>query len=290
MALLEEGNPVTELGDDAWAEVTAATYLAILERRSSEMTQLETNKSRPESQRFSTTPWLVAAIAVIVLGVAIFVVNQANQDSIPLAGADGNPEATDAFKAVEAAYHAFNTGDPAWVEVRVRGSFFESQEEEDAFLTQILARWPEAQAANPHLEVSGCASQGDGEWPNVVDEGVPTPSGYYFICETTATDSLYDVAGVQVSETHLWVVNNGEVVAVKGSEGDGSEADLFLYRFESWLNATHPEVNAELTPIFSDRESVTPIFSDPESVPTVLEYAEEFVAKSDIYPIETSGS
>jgi hypothetical protein len=283
MALLEEGNPATELGDDAWTEVNAATYLATLERRSSEMTQLETNKSRPESQRFWTTPWLAAAIAVIVLGVAVVVVNQANQDSIPLAGADGDPEATEAFKAVEAAYHAFNTGDPAWVEVRLRGSFFESQEDEEGLLSDLLARWPEDQATDPRLEVSGCVSQGHGEWPNVVDEGVPAPTGYYFVCETKMTNALYDVAGVQLSETQHWVVDNGAVVAVKGTGGT-SEPDAFLNAFQSWLWQTHPDVAVELTQFFSNPET------DPESVRTALEYAEEFVAQSDIYPLETSGS
>jgi hypothetical protein len=284
MALLEEGNPVTELGDDAWTETNAATYLATLERRSSEMTQVETNKSRPDSQRFRTTPWLVAAIVAIVLGVAVVVVNQANQDSTPLAGADGDPEATEAFKAVETAYLAFNTGDPAWVELRLRGSFFESQEDEDGLLSNQLAVWQEYQVANPHLEVSACASQGHGEWPDIVDEGVPAPTGYYFICETTTTDSLYDVAGVQLSETHHWVVDNGEVVAVIGGSGGETEPEAFLDAFQSWLWQTHPEVAGELVPFFSNPEH------DPGSIPTALEYVEEFVAQSDTYPLETNGS
>jgi hypothetical protein len=282
MALLEEGNPATELEDDAWTETTAANYLASLDRRSSDMTQLETNNSRPEGHRLWTTP-LAAAIVVIVLGVAVVVVNQANQDSVPLAGADDASEATEAFKAVEAAYLAFNTGDPAWVEVRLRGSFFESQEDEDGLLSDQLALWPDYQAANPHLEVSGCASQGHGEWPDIVDEGVPAPTGYYFICEATKTDSLYDVAGVQLSETHHWVVDDGEVVAVKGS-GGGTEPDAFLDAFQSWLWQTHPEVAGELVPFFSNPEH------DPGSIPTALEYVEEFVAQSDTYPLETNGS
>ena len=70
MALLAEGNPATEVAEDASTGVPAATYLATLEQRSSDMTQLETKKSEQESKRFWTTPWLVAAIAVIVLGVA----------------------------------------------------------------------------------------------------------------------------------------------------------------------------------------------------------------------------
>ena len=78
-----------------------------------------------------------AATAVLVLGVAAIVVNQTGEQGIPLAGADGDPQATEAFQAVEAAYNTFNTGDQEWLDLRLRGSFFESQEERDALLAEL---------------------------------------------------------------------------------------------------------------------------------------------------------
>ena len=74
----------------------------------------------------------MAAIAVIVLGVAAIVVNQAGVPAIPLAGADGDPQAAEEFKAVEAAFHAFNTGDPVWVDVRAMGNAEATSDEERA--------------------------------------------------------------------------------------------------------------------------------------------------------------
>jgi hypothetical protein len=278
MALLAEGNPATEVAEDASTRVPAATYLATLEERSSDMTQLETTKSEQESKRPWTTPWLVAAIAVIVLGVAAVVVNQAGEQGIPLAGADGDPQATEAFEAVEAAYNAFNTGDPGWLDIRLRGSFFESQEEKEALLAELVASWPYDLAWDPQIEVSGCVSQGHGQWPNLVDEGVPAPTGYYFNCETTRTEAVFEVAGVGTPETYHWVVDNGVVVAVTSGEADASETEAFVGAFESWLRETHPEVAAD----------IVPLFSDATTVPTVLEYAEEFVAQSDEYPIESA--
>jgi hypothetical protein len=279
MALLAEGNPATELGDDAWTELNAATYLATLERRSSEMTQVDTKKSPRRTQPRSTTPWLIAAIIVGVLGVAAVVVSQAGEPAIPLAGADDDPQAVEAFKAVEAAYGLFNTGDPAWMEVRLRGSFFETEDEADAALSELTAKWSDEQAWDLQMVVSGCTSQGHGQWPDLVDKGVPAPSGYYFICETTKTDSVYEVAGVSVPGTYHWVVENGAVVAVT-SEGSTSQADAFGIALTAWLREAHPEVAAD----------ITPLFEDPADVPATVEYAKEFVAQSPDYPIETGGS
>ena len=277
MALLAEGNPATELGDDVWTELNAATYLATLERRSSEMTQVETKKVHKESKSRSATPWLAAAIVVGVLGAAAVLVGQADDSAIPLTGAD--PQAAEAFKAVEAAYSLFNIGDPAWVEIRIRGSFFETEDEADLALSEITAAWSDEQAWDLQIEVSGCTSQGHSQWPEVVDEGVPAPSGYYFICETTQTDSVFRVAGVSVPGTYRWVVENGAVVAV-ASESDTSQADAFGNAFMDWLREIHPEIAAD----------ITPLFGDPEDVPVTVEYAKEFVAQSPDYPADTSGS
>ena len=273
MALLEEGNPATDVGDD-WSEVNAATYLATLERKGSEMTQSETKKSQKDSRR-STTRWLVAAISVIVLGVAV-VVNQGGVPAIPLEGADGDPQAVENFKAVEEAYYMFNTGDPAWMEVRNRGSQGAFEEPDAAG----LAAWEaEHRAANAHFEVSGCVSQGYGEWPDLVDSGVPAPTGYYFICDTTETNSLWDVGGTQLSGSYNWVVSNGTVVAVNNTE-NADEVIGFMEAFQKWLEDNHPDIAAD----------VIPFLSDPEMVPKTIESAKDFVAQSDIYPIENGGS
>ena len=134
-----------------------------------------------------------------------------------------------------------------------------------------------AHDTNARLDVSGCESRGHGDWGQVVDPGVPTPTGYYFICETTETNSLWDMAGIQMSGTYHWVVDNGAVLAVRNEE-DAAEVVALHEEFQVWLDEAHPEVATD----------VDTLLSSPETVPTVLEYAEEFVAQSDDYPIETS--
>ncbi len=271
MALLAEGNPATEVAEEASTGVPAATYLATLEQRSSDMTQLETQKSEEESKRLWTTPWLVAAIAVIVLGVAAIVLNQAGVPAIPLEVADGDPQAAEEFHAVEAAFHAFNTGDPVWVDVRAMGNAEAPSDEERA---QDVLGLQADHDLNGRLDVTGCESRGYGDWSEVTDPGVPTPTGYYFICQAFETNSLWDMAGIQMATTYHWVVDNGAVVAVMNREVD-AEVVAFREAFDVWLEEAHPEVEVDT------------LMSNPETVPTVLEYAEEFVAQSEDYPIET---
>ena len=70
-ALFEEGNPVPDLdglGSDA---LDAAAYLATLETMSSEVTQLDTKPTEQKGDKRSPMMWLVAAAAVIVIGVAL---------------------------------------------------------------------------------------------------------------------------------------------------------------------------------------------------------------------------
>ncbi len=66
MALLAEGNPATEVMQDVMTEVPAATYLATLKQRSSEMTKTDqpiTTKS-PGPRR--GLAWALAAVAAIL--------------------------------------------------------------------------------------------------------------------------------------------------------------------------------------------------------------------------------
>jgi len=69
MALLAEGNPATEVAEDASTGIPAATYLATLERRSSDMTQLDT-KNRPGPGR--GIAWGIAGLAVILTMIGLY--------------------------------------------------------------------------------------------------------------------------------------------------------------------------------------------------------------------------
>jgi hypothetical protein len=295
MALLEEGNPAPGLGDDARVDLDALTYLAAIEQRSQDMTVLETNESREDDSRRKMKPWLVAAVVVVVIGMAVVVFNQINAtplvDSpgqIPLEGAENHPGAAEAFIAVEDAYTMFNAGDQAWIDIRMRGSNYGATVEDRAANKEVdKAFWRAVLAADTHDKVSGCISNGSGDWQAVVDTGVPTPTGFYFTCATAQTNSLLDVAGVASTFTYHFVVDDSGVVAMNKSGESDQDVEAFIDAFGEWLIETYPQTTPELLAAV-DQTGFG--FAEPETQTLAIQYAEEFVAQSDRYPIEATDS
>lgn len=81
MALLEEGNPATELGEHAWSHLDAAAYLATLHERSSEVTQLDTKETQAGPKGAKRIPVLVAALLVVIVGVAVILTIQGGDET-----------------------------------------------------------------------------------------------------------------------------------------------------------------------------------------------------------------
>jgi hypothetical protein len=126
-------------------------------------------------------------------------------------GVDG-PEA-EGLATIEAAYAVYNTGDfDAWMEVRDRGSSYRSEADRLDALEWIRAREGPPMEAGARFEDIECLSHGEGSWP-VPDRG--EAEGWYFTCD--ATHVLGD--GSSEEATLDWVVDDGEVVAVKDHVG-----------------------------------------------------------------------
>lgn len=81
--VLVETNPVPDVNQYGRDEVGGAAYLATLEPRSSEMTQVETAKES-ETPKRPLGPWLIAAAAAVVLGVTVVLVTS-NSETAPVA-------------------------------------------------------------------------------------------------------------------------------------------------------------------------------------------------------------
>jgi hypothetical protein len=82
--LFAEANPVPDRDAFDLDDVGGTAYLATLEQRSSEMTQLDGDKTEPAEKTRSKMPWLVAALLALVVGVGFFVLNQSDDEVSPV--------------------------------------------------------------------------------------------------------------------------------------------------------------------------------------------------------------
>jgi hypothetical protein len=94
IALFEEGNPVPDLDGLETIDLDATAYLATLSQRSSEVTDLDINEKEKAPEKRPMTPWLIAAVVALVIGVAFAVMNQ---------GAENAPVATTPTTVADAA-------------------------------------------------------------------------------------------------------------------------------------------------------------------------------------------
>ena len=170
---------------------------------------------------------------------------------------------------VEAMVAARNSGDyEAW-----RSSFitrfpfiFGSQVTDEAEL-----EWQHSQmAANDVWTITGeCRLTGASTGitcPMELRNEFHGPAGLYFV----------------VPEMRLMFNGAGELTGVTADDyeiaGDPAEYNA---AFDAWLAEAHPEVHASFGPRVEGENGLP----NPEDMPTALEYVDEFIAQSDIYPL-----
>ncbi len=74
--IIVDSNPVPDVNVYARGNTEGSAYLATLEKRSSEVTQVETKHKEEERSRRPKPSWLVAAALVVIAGVAAIVLSQ----------------------------------------------------------------------------------------------------------------------------------------------------------------------------------------------------------------------
>ena len=107
MTLFDEANPIPDVDSLDLVEVGATRYLATLEQRSSGMTQLDTKQKDQEQKKTVRQRWLVAAVVIILAGVALLLINQS--DETPVADQPFGPDS--ALDVSESFVAAHNDGD-----------------------------------------------------------------------------------------------------------------------------------------------------------------------------------
>lgn len=94
--MLVHANPVPDVNDIDLIDTGAAAYLELVQTRSSELAQIDTKRQSPSEPKRPVGTWLVAAVLIIVVGVAVILLAQSGDDA-PLATQPGPstvPEST----------------------------------------------------------------------------------------------------------------------------------------------------------------------------------------------------
>jgi len=168
--LFTDANPIPNTNVFDPIDVDAAKYLATLEQRSSEMTQVETDKKIQREKTPVRSLWLVTAALIILAGVALAWLNSGQTTTV--AGQPNDHAAT-----IEAYTAAYNAGDIDEVMaffseefVMTDHPFNESVtglvEMRGVMLRDIASATPENAYTISNVEVSGNTVTWDGLWVN----------------------------------------------------------------------------------------------------------------------------
>lgn len=271
---LRQANPVPDPSDLADAMSRPSVFLATTKENTMGITtdqRTQTDPTQKRPRKPGNVLALVGGVAIAVVAVGL-VATMSNDDSISLAGASDDPAATAAFAAVEDAYLAFNSGDSNWVEIRDSGSAYDSFRHQERVEEHLLTLFAASHAADARIDVHGCTSHGLASWPEVADDG--PVFGHKFTCNAVRTDSFHGGTGMQLNEPFVWVVSDGEIIAVT-SEGDLDDWFGLTDQFYFWLADAHPSVASEMTFVEWQAKRAFPSI---ESLPIALEYVDEFVA------------
>ncbi|MDH3425179.1 MAG: hypothetical protein OEM22_00775 [Acidimicrobiia bacterium] len=215
--------------------------------------------------------WLVAAAAavtVLAAGAALVMLTSPSGDSDAAA-----PAGSDQVAVVLSAYDALNAGDiDAWI------GHFTDEAIVFGATTPIARNLYEVQSAANYqaVLVERCRRVG------------PTSQGEAQVeCTITEADDFHGAGGISLTRNELFVVNeDGQISEVSAQVIAFTQPGYYVFNqaFFDWLRIAHPNVHDEIRP-----ELTTHLPERPEHMRTALDFVDEFLAQSDVYPI-TDGS
>jgi hypothetical protein len=276
MELFAEDNPIPSVDDLDLAYLGSPDYLATLEQRSSEMTQVETKPEKKVEQPYRRVVPALAVVAAAVLIGVVAILSQTDETA-PVATQPGPSlsEPVDADRAMILASEyigAWFAGDDATSLGLTAGDelpgFFDSTRFEE--IPGEVAFWD---AAGWSLEMGECRVTNS------------TPDLAWIGCGYTLTTSVSEALGAapftgeyQVAVQHVGdglAVTNGNLFRVEGTR---FVAEVWE-PFERWLETNHP---ADADKMFDDTY-VTEFLTRPaftsESIELWRQHTAEFIAE-----------
>lgn len=264
---LRRANPVPEPDRLLAAPDAMETFvLAVMERteetgeRLAESVKMEKPVAQRADRRRSSL-LLIAAVAAITVAVAgaLLVTTWLRPDPEP-----ATPTPTEETAIVNAAYDALNAGDiRAWLDhFAADAEVFGASPTAARDLFEVLA------AANYRAAIVEPCRRVDGR----------------VTCTITETTDFYAAGGLSLTRTETFVVDeHGKIAEASARVVAITQPGyhVFTQAFYDWMRDAHPEVHAELRPRIT-----THLPPEPEQMRAALDYLDEFIAQSDVFPVD----
>ena len=182
----------------------------------------------------------------------------------------------DVLAVVFSAIEARNRGDIAAYKASLTG---EEAQVEAHNLSEALSY------ANRTMELSDCRVTGK------------APGGESIVeCEATTTDDFYSAGGIVETGLATFLVNENDKISSVGCCGpdedipwEETELAMFNFAFWSWMMDAHPTIFDDIGPSLYDIPGLASFHGDsrdPAEMLIAVEYVAEFVAQSDVYPLD----
>ena len=271
--LFTEANPIKDSESVELAPAGGDDYLATLQRRSSEMTQLDTKEPRSGRQSRRMIPWVaVAAVAVIIVGATLLLLNQRGADVSP---ADPAPESqAPEVGVVLAAIEAYNAGD---IDALIGSFDSESPATGWDWVRDGETRYADEIFMNANRVITIVE-------PCRLSETVSNA----VVCELAEYNDWHGAAGLTFEATSLFTVNEQRLIVGWTDNWSCCTRQWdFHHAFWDWMEVAYPEVYVNIAPATSD--GLPGLEADPAHMIVALRYVDEFIAQSEDYPIDVSG-
>jgi hypothetical protein len=105
-------------------------------------------------------------------------------------------------------------------------------------------------------------------------------------CLLSNTDDFWGVGGIFDTKTQTFTVNADGLITSNKNIFASGRRDTFNRAFHQWLSDTHPDVYAEMDPGYISSNGPGFDTRNSEHMLVAVDYAEEFVAQSDTYPLD----
>ncbi len=260
-ALFKNANPVPDAGLVTTDVIGASAQLDAILERSGEAGENDVEWDEDAGDRRRLTPWLVAALVIVLIGTVALLARQrpvdtpvATDPTVSTPTTQPTSSLNSGLANVEAFMSAFNDHDAVGIDLVSEPGFSLTTYHE--LLFAMDARWE---------VVEPCSVRGSN--PRVIE------------CKVSVTDRFFGPGGLDHTAAILFSIDDQGRVTNWRDLGCCERQSDYVDDFWAWLSTAHPDVYVELSRStgLAVPESLPGWAGQPSEMTTALTYVDEFV-------------